>query len=87
VTVNNGLRMHPSPSNGHVNITWTRADVANAQLIVLDALGRVAATVSLNQLVAQSTRTIDLSTLAPGTYTAWLQGTGVDARSRFVIQR
>ena len=23
VTVNNGLRMHPSPSNGQVNITWT----------------------------------------------------------------
>jgi uncharacterized repeat protein (TIGR01451 family) len=87
VTVNNGLRMHPSPSDGQVNITWTRADVANAQLIVLDALGRVAATVSLNQLVAQSTRTIDLSTLAPGTYTAWLQGNGTDARGRFMIQR
>jgi uncharacterized repeat protein (TIGR01451 family) len=87
VNVNNGLRMHPSPSNGLVNITWTRADVTNAQLIVLDALGRVSATVPLNQLAAQSTRTIDLSNLAPGTYTAWLQGTGVEARSRFVIQR
>lgn len=87
VDLNNGLRMHPSPSNGQMNITWTRADVANAQLIVLDALGRVSATVALNQLAAQSTRTIDLSNLAPGTYTAWLQGTGVEARSRFVIQR
>jgi uncharacterized repeat protein (TIGR01451 family) len=87
VSANSGLRMHPSPSNGQVNITWTRADVTNAQLIVLDALGRVSATIALNQLAAQSTRTVDLSNVAPGTYTAWLQGTGVEARSRFVIQR
>jgi len=83
-TPSGGLLIAPSPSNGMVNMRWNETAAANAQLNVLDALGRVVFSMSIAG--GANSRSIDLSFLPAGSYVARLSG-GTEAWARFAIQR
>lgn len=78
-----GLSVHPSPSTGLVTVRWADAQMNNARLSVLDALGRSVYTSNL----PASGRSIDLSFLPAGSYVARLAGNTSDMWTRFVVQR
>lgn len=84
-TADNGLVMHPSPGNGLVTLRWMNGNVVNAQVMVFDAMGRSVFTTNTTRLNTSNSQTFDFSELPNGTYTVWLQGEGVNARTRFVI--
>lgn len=78
------LVIAPSPSNGMVTMRWSEAAADDAQLNVLDALGRVV--FSMNIPGGTSSRSIDVGFLPAGSYMARLSG-GTEAWARFAIQR
>lgn len=80
-----GLYVVPSPSNGIVSIRWADAQLNNATLTVIDALGRTVQSASLSNAAQASS--FDLSFLPEGSYVARLTGGSAEAWARFVIQR
>lgn len=81
----NGLGVHPSPSNGMVTVRWVDAQLNNGRFSVTDALGRTVYTTDLKGSVA-NTRSLDLSALPAGSYTARVSGGASTVWTRFVIQ-
>ena len=76
----------PNPSNGQVQLRYHAGTLDRAQLTVLDALGRVVYTSSINGLTHGRSVALDLGGLQSGTYIAHLIANGVEERVRFVIR-
>ncbi|HQV51075.1 MAG: T9SS type A sorting domain-containing protein [Flavobacteriales bacterium] len=87
VVYDDGLGVYPSPSTGILSIGWQRGELTNGQITVFDALGRNVETQNVQRIGGGTFVNMDLSELPQGTYTVWLQGEGVNARTRFVIAR
>ncbi|MBK8500473.1 MAG: T9SS type A sorting domain-containing protein [Flavobacteriales bacterium] len=80
-----GLYVIPSPSNGLLSIRWADAQLNNAAMSVIDALGRTV--YSTRASSASQTRSLDLSFLPAGGYMLRLSSGSAMAWTRFVIQR
>jgi uncharacterized repeat protein (TIGR01451 family) len=80
------LDLFPNPSNGLVELRHHGAPLTNARLQVLDALGRVVYTSTVNGLSQGRSVALDLGGLQSGTYIAHLTADGVEERVRFVIR-
>ncbi|MGV9012423.1 MAG: FG-GAP-like repeat-containing protein [Flavobacteriales bacterium] len=81
--VSDGFLLAPNPAQGSVDIIPNRVMPADAQIQLLDELGRIA----LRLPMGQSRRQMDLSGVAPGCYLVRLAGTGVNEVQRLVVLR
>ena len=80
------LALYPNPvADGRVNLVLD-APVSTLDMLVFDANGRVVRTERLAGLGGMEVRMLDVSTLRPGLYTVRLQGDGVVATQRLVVQ-
>lgn len=80
------IDLFPNPSNGLVELRHHGAPLTNARIQVLDALGRVVYTSTVNGLSQGRSVALDLGDLQSGTYIARLTADGVEERVRFVIR-
>lgn len=80
------MALYPNPvSDGRVNLV-VDAPVSTLDMLVFDASGRVVLTERLTGMGGMEVRMLDVSTLRAGIYTLRLQGEGVLATQRFVVQ-
>ena len=66
-TINN-LDVYPNPSRDIFNVTFTSEDVQDLEVRVINVVGEVVYTESLEQFVGQYTKAIDLATYTKGIY-------------------
>lgn len=81
-----GMVLFPSPGDGNVRLLWSRADVANARIEVLDLAGRTVLRFTGTLLRNGTSRSLDLSGLTNATYLVRIQAPGEQAVSRLVVQ-
>ena len=80
------MALYPNPvTDGRVNLVLD-APVSTVDMLVFDANGRVVLTERLAGLGGMEVRMLDVSNLRPGLYTVRLQGDGVLATQRLVVQ-
>lgn len=80
------MALYPNPvTDGRLNIVLD-APLSTLDLLVFDASGRVVLTERMAGLGGMEVRTLDVSTLPAGIYTARVQGEGRVATQRFVVQ-
>lgn len=78
--------LYPNPSNSGVVHVIVDASINSATLSIVDVNGRMVDQRNLTGLSGLAQHTINTGALAPGLYTVRLQGEGVDAVSRLVIE-
>ncbi len=82
------LLASPNPVRGRLALTVTLAEAGAVRLDVIDALGRVVATLADGETGAGvEALSLDTATLAPGVYTARLSADGAVQSVRFTVVR
>tara|TARA_B110000908_G_scaffold108891_1_gene127840 strand:- start:156 stop:1049 length:894 start_codon:yes stop_codon:yes gene_type:complete len=67
-TAINNLDVYPNPSRDIFNVTFTSEDVQNLEIRVINIVGEVVYTESLEQFVGEYTKSVDLATYTKGVY-------------------
>jgi len=67
-TAINNLDVYPNPSRNLFNVSFTSEDVQDLEVRVLNIVGEVVFTESLEQFVGEYTKAIDLATYTKGVY-------------------
>ena len=79
------LSVYPNPANGVINVTFLRSDNEPLSVSLVDMLGRVIKTTTLDQLSeGASTVTLDVASVCPGMYIVKFQ-TAQDIFTRPVV--
>ena len=66
-TINN-LVVYPNPSRDIFNVTFTSEDVQNLEVRIINVIGEVVYTESLDKFVGEYTKQVDLATYTKGVY-------------------
>ena len=69
-----GLSIMPNPATDNVMVSVSLLERNNGRLVLMNSLGQVVRSEDLRGAIGRSTRTWDLSGLAPGVYVVELQG-------------
>lgn len=79
------IQVHPNPSNGVIELTYSNAVGDRMDVILLDAAGRI---VNRSEITLSNNgkKTMDFSDLSMGTYVLQLKGTSDTFTTRIIIQ-
>ena len=64
----NNLVVYPNPSRDIFNVTFTSEDVQNLEVRIINVIGEVVYTESLDKFVGEYTKQVDLATYTKGVY-------------------
>ena len=83
IVANSGLAIYPNPSQGNVTFTFSNTDVKNVNLTIVSTEGKV---VYQNNFQSKQA-TVDLSTLAHGTYFVRVIADGKSNTAKLVLNK
>lgn len=79
------LSLYPNPTQGQLNIVFTSAEAQNAQLIVVDPVGRIVQQLDWSMQAGLNSRQISLTDAAAGTYLLMVTHGDQRITKRFVV--
>jgi hypothetical protein len=84
-TINN-LTVYPNPAKDKVNVSYSIKEGGNYTVQIVDLLGKVVSTQTVHAVQGNNRLTMDITTLAAGTYSLNLSNETQSTTQKFVVQ-
>ena len=86
ITNSENIQLFPNPASDKITITSGKAINNNVNVNIVDVAGRLAQTVSFNNMVANAQQTIDISKLAKGVYFVKIKSANSEMIEKLVVR-
>ena len=86
VVNNENIQLFPNPASDKITITSGKSINSNVNVNIVDVAGRVAQTVSYNNMTAHAQQTIDISKLAKGVYFVTIKTSNSEITEKLVVR-
>jgi hypothetical protein len=86
ISNNENIQMFPNPANNFVTISSGKTIESNVVVNIIDVAGRVAQTISFNNLTADAQQSIDISGLAKGIYLVKINSANSEMITRLIVK-
>ncbi len=81
------LKIYPNPSNSFINIDFATKEIADMQIIIVDALGRCYLSQSYSSITGNINKKLNTFSLASGFYVITVLHGNKTFRTKFVVER
>jgi hypothetical protein len=82
----NNVTLYPNPTKDKINLSYSIKESGNYSVQIVDLLGKVVSTQTIHALQGNNRLSIDIPTLAAGTYSLNLSNGTQSAAQKFVVQ-
>jgi len=86
VVNNENIQLFPNPATDKITLSWGKNINSQIQVNIVDVAGRVAQTVSYNNMTANAQQTIDISKLAKGVYFVKIRSANSEMVEKLVVR-